>query len=106
MLEEKAKLMGGEIVYVSPITYKGSQYNHDTDTYVKIPLSQREKIIDWREVQRDLYSAFLYHNADVSFKHADRDKCIAEFENFIKLQDELIANMKAKNISYKNCFGF
>lgn len=106
LLEEKVKQMNGEIVYVNPITYKGSQYNHDTDTYVKIPLSQREKIIDGEKVQRDLYSAFLYHNADISFKHADRDKCIAEFNNFIKLQNELIANMKAKKISYKNCFGF
>ena len=106
LLEEKVKQMDGKIVYVNPITYKGSQYNHDTDTYVKIPLNQREKIIDGQKVQRDLYSAFLYHNADVSFKHADRDKCIAEFDNFIKLQNELIADMKAKKISYKNCFGF
>lgn len=106
LLEEKVKQMEGKIVYVNPITYKGSQYNHDTDTYVKIPLNQREKIIDGQKVQRDLYSAFLYHNADISFKHVDRDKCIAEFDNFIKLQNELIADMKAKKISYKNCFGF
>ena len=106
LLDEKVKQMDGKIVYVNPITYKGSQYNHDTDTYIKTPLSQREKIIDGQKVQRDLYSAFLYHNADISFKHADRDKCIAEFDNFIKLQNKLIADMKAKKISYKNCFGF
>lgn len=106
LFEEKVKLMGGMIVYISPIIYKGSQYNHDTDTYEKVPLNQREKIISGKKVQRDLYSAFLYHNADVKFEHTDRDKCIAEFENFVKMQDELIAKMKSENISYKNCFGF
>ena len=36
-----------------------------TDTYEKIPLSQREKKIGNRKVQRDLYSAFLIRNTDL-----------------------------------------
>ena len=30
------------------------------------------------------------NNTDINFKHTDRDKCITEFDNFIKFQNELI----------------
>ena len=83
-----------------------SQYNHVTDTYEKIPLSQREKEIGKRKVQRDLYSAFLIRNADLDFKHPDREKCEYEFEYFADMQDQLILKMKESGLSMRQCFGF
>ena len=88
------------------IENKASQYNHVTDAYEKIPLSQREKEIGNRKVQRDLYSAFLIRNADLDFKHPDREKCEYEFEDFANLQDQLILKMKESGLSMRQCFGF
>ena len=72
-----------------------------TDTYEKIPLSQREKEIGKRKVQRDLYSAFLIRNADLELKHPDREKCEYEFEHFADMQDELILKMKESGLSMR-----
>ena len=36
----------------------------------------------------------------------DRNKCIKLFDNFVKMQDELINEMKAAGVSYPACFGF
>ena len=73
-LERKVESVGGVYAEVDTKEFKASQYNHVTDTYEKIPLSQREKEIGNRKVQRDLYSAFLIRNADLDFKHPDREK--------------------------------
>ena len=55
---------------------------------------------------RDLYSAFLIRNADLDFKHPDREKCEYEFEHFANLQDQLILKMKESGLSMRQCFGF
>ena len=70
-LKRKAEAVGGVYAEVDTKEFKASQYNHVTDAYEKIPLSQREKEIGNRKVQRDLYSAFLIRNADLDFKHPD-----------------------------------
>ena len=105
-LEQKASAYGGSVTKIMTKDFRASQYDHSTDTYVKVPLSQREKIVDSHTVQRDLYSAFLILNADDTLKHPDKDKCICTFESFAKRQDELISEMKDNNISMKQCFGF
>ena len=105
-LKRKAEAVGGVYAEVDTKEFKASQYNHVTDTYEKIPLSQREKEIGNRKVQRDLYSAFLIRNADLDFKHPDREKCEYEFEYFAKLQDQLILKMKESGLSMRQCFGF
>lgn len=105
-LEQKASAYGGSLTKIATKDFRASQYDHSTDTYVKVPLSQREKVIDGHTVQRDLYSAFLILNADDTLKHPDRDKCIYTFESFVKRQDGLISEMKDNNISMKQCFGF
>ena len=76
-LKRKAEAVGGVYAEVDTKEFKASQYNHVTDTYEKIPLSQREKEIGNRKVQRDLYSAFLIRNADLDFKHPDREKNVS-----------------------------
>ena len=105
-LKRKAEAVGGVYAEVDTKEFKASQYNHVTDTYEKIPLSQREKEIGNRKVQRDLYSAFLIRNADLDFKHPDREKCEYEFEHFANLQDQLILKMKESGLSMRQCFGF
>ena len=105
-LKRKAEAVGGVYAEVDTKEFKASQYNHVTDAYEKIPLSQREKEIGKRKVQRDLYSAFLIRNADLDFKHPDREKCEYEFEYFAKMQDQLILKMKESGLSMRQCFGF
>ena len=105
-LERKVEAVGGVYAEVDTKEFKASQYNHVTDTYEKIPLSQREKEIGNRKVQRDLYSAFLIRNADLDFKHPDREKCEYEFEYFADMQDQLILKMKENGLSMRQCFGF
>ena len=105
-LKRKAEAVGGVYAEVDTKEFKASQYNHVTDTYEKIPLSQREKEIGKRKVQRDLYSAFLIRNADLDFKHPDREKCEYEFEYFADMQEQLILKMKESGLSMRQCFGF
>ena len=105
-LTRKVAAAGGVYAEVDTKEFKASQYNHVTDTYEKIPLSQREKKIGNRIVQRDLYSAFLIRNADLNFQHPDREKCEYEFEHFADMQDQLIQEMKESGLSMRQCFGF
>ena len=105
-LKRKAESSGGAYAEVNTQTFKASQYNHVTDECVKVPLSQRFKLIGNDSVQRDLYSAFLIKNADNTFEHPDRDKCICEFESFVVVHNETINHMKESKISMKQCFGF
>lgn len=106
ILKRKCEQYGGSYMEVNTTTFKASQYNHVTDTYERVSLSQREKQIGDYSVQRDLYSAFLIKNADSSLEHTDRDLCNYGFEHFINMQNERIAGMKASGISMKQCFGF
>ena len=85
--------------------YKASQYDHVLDEYIKSGLSQRFKKIGDYTVQRDLYSSFLQSCMD-TLEKPDRNKCIKLFDNFVKMQNELINEMKAAGISYPTCFGF
>ena len=47
------------MIDVSASKLKASQYDHASDTYEKVSLSDREKIIDGHMVQRDCYSSFV-----------------------------------------------
>lgn len=105
-LKQKAEAVGGGYAEVDTREFKASQYNHVTGNYEKIPLSQREKQIGGRIIQRDLYSAFLIHNADLELKHPDAEKCKYGFKRFADQQDQLIRNMKESGLSMRQCFGF
>ena len=69
-------------------------------------LSDRFKLIGNYLVQRDLYSAFLIFFTANTLDHPDRNKCFKYFEDFVKLQNKCIEQLKNNNISYKACFGF
>ena len=60
-LETRASQLGVDFEIISPKNVKPSQYNHITQTFEKKLLSTRVYDLsdDYRDVQRDLYSAFL-----------------------------------------------
>lgn len=106
ILTRKAEMYGGGVYKVRTKDFKASQYDHTTGECVKHKLVDRIKQIGGHTVQRDLYSAFLLRNSNTGLTAPDRDKCIYGFDDFLKMQDGLIDDMKQKNISMKWCFGF
>lgn len=106
ILDRKATLYGGGVYKVQTKDFKASQYDHVEDNYKKAELKDRSKYVGGYKVQRDLYSAYLLKNSNTKFDKPDREKCIYGFENFLKLQNNLICEMKKNNISMKQCFGF
>ena len=86
-------------------TFKASQYNHITDMYEKKKLSKRYNLIDGKWIQRDLYSAFLIMNADDTLEHADKNKCIDTYDQFVKNHDQCIEKLKKSNCKLPSSFG-
>ena len=106
ILERKAKALGGFLKKVNTKSFKASQYRHDTDTYERLPLSQRSKIINGHKVQRDLYSAFLIRNTNIDLKSVNRTRCETQFSNFATMSTNYISKLKNTGISYSAVFGF
>ncbi len=104
-LKQKCEQYGMIYLETDKWKYKASQYNHVLDDYIKTALSERFKNIGAITVQRDLYSAFLQSCMDTVEK-PDRKKCIQLFDNFVKMQNDLITEMKVSGKSYPACFGF
>lgn len=106
ILTRKAKAYGGGVWKVNTKKFKASQYDHVTGKCTKAGREIRSKTIGGHEVQRDLYSAFLIKSSNITFTEPDREKCNQGFERFCKMSDFLIADMKSRGISMKQCFGF
>ena len=103
-LEQKLEYFEIELEQINTQKMKASQYNHDTNTCIKIPLSQRGKIIDGQWVQRDLYSAYIVQNRKDK-ETVDRDKCKKGFKKFIKIQTRIIENLKKREEKFPKCMG-
>ena len=99
-------MYGGGLTKVDTKTFKASQYDHSTGIYTKVGLNKRDKFVNGQYVQRDLYSAFLLKNSNKTYTEPVRKTCKEGFERFLNLQNELISEMKANNITMKQCFGF
>ena len=106
ILEQKCKAYGATYKEVDTMKLRASQYNHDTDSYEKVPLGCREKVIGGQKVQRDLYSAFIIRYVNKNLSTVNKKKCKDNFDKFLKLQNVLIESMKTNHISMKQCFGF
>lgn len=105
ILQRKCSQYGLLYYEVDKWEYRASQYDHKTNTYTKIQLSQRFKVIEWNKVQRDLYSAFLL-SCRRNSKKPNRKKCKELFSHFVEMHDMLIHQMKTNGISRPACFGF
>ena len=106
MLGQKAARYGGSVKKADTMKFKASQYNHATNGYEKIPLSQRFREVGGHLVQRDLYSAYLLSNSQKNLKKPNRKKCAAGFGEFCRMMDEKISDMKENGVSMRQCFGF
>ena len=104
-LKQKCTQYGLLYLETDKWNYRASQYRHDHDNYQKTALSERFKIIAGCIVQRDLYSGFLQSCMETPEK-PDRNKCIKQFDNFVKMKEALITNMKESGKSFPSCFGF
>ena len=100
-IKRKVEANCGIVIDVSALKLKASQYNHASDTYAKMSLSDREKIIDGHMVQRDCYSSFVIFYATNENK-PDREGCLNGFEKFLVCQDKLIEEMIHDNFSNQN----
>ena len=105
-LKRKLVAAGGTYHEVNTVTFRASQYNHETDTYRKKKLSNRHCTIRGEWVQRDLYSAFLLMNSDRSLEHADRSRCIAAFDTFLQAHNTCISEIKNSGTKVPRSFGF
>lgn len=105
-LKRKAEQYDIPYFEINRNAYRASQLHHDTGEYIKPELSERFKVIDGHEVQRDLYSAFLICNTGDSLTAPDFEICTSSFPCFVEMHDTLIENMKKRGISMKQCFGF
>ena len=100
-IKRKVEANCGIVIDVSALKLKASQYDHASDTYVKMSLSDREKIIDGHMVQRDCYSSFVIFYA-TNENEPDREGCLNGFEKFLVCQDNLIEEMIHDNFSNQN----
>lgn len=106
ILKNKCEQYGAEYQEIETAAFKASQYRHDTGKYEKVPLSQREKTINGKTVQRDLYSAFLIQNSKATLDGPNRNKCKKKFDSFARRQKRKINQMKKNGIHNRQCFGF
>lgn len=87
-LESEVKSVGGTFTRAAKYDTRASQYNHQTDEYIKKSQSDRTarglKLngIDI-SIQRDLYSSFLLANMDIETKKIDKSMCDKGFDSFI-----------------------
>lgn len=103
ILTDKMNRYGGCVMDVNIHKYRASQYDHIIRKAVKIPLSCRVKEIGGYKVQRDLYSAFLLHNA-ADAETIDFDSCDKGFPDFLKKQEIVINTVKIRG-DITNNFG-
>lgn len=76
---------------VDSFRVKASQYDHSTGQCAKKRLCDRWGIVAGKQVQRDLYSAFLIaHVTGKELNTIDREACVADWMNFLKTQEEAL----------------
>ena len=111
ILESKLNQYGGQLNKINTYEFKASQYDHTDDTFTKHNRSERWHILsNGDKNQRDLYSAFLIMNCDISLEHCNREKCNETYSNFKVLQDKeierLYSDIRKGNCKNISSFGF
>jgi hypothetical protein len=83
--------------------FRASQYDHETDEYVKKPLSQRKHYHSrGRASPRDAYSAFLLYCTASGYESPDRGLCNDRFEEYMLAVTAMIAEYKEKGVKVRN----
>lgn len=94
ILKRKVIEAGGTFQEVNTFAMKASQYNHLSQTYTKKALSKRWTRLDGKDVQRDLYSAFLIKNTTPGLDRSDDQRCKDTYPAFLILHDKEIERLK------------
>lgn len=106
ILTYKSQFLEVPVSTINTKEFKASQYNHDTDEYVKKELKDRWTPIDGDYYQRDLYSAFLIQHSTDDLTHADRETCLKDFPNF-KIYHDKCVYLICRDVPLRpSCFGF
>ena len=100
-LETRASQLGIDLEIISPKNVKPSQYNHITQTFEKKSLSTRiyDLSNDYKDVQRDLYSAFLIGH--IENDHYQQKELEQDFPDFYQqMKDFLHQPIKTKRLAW------
>ena len=85
------------------LMFRASQYDHESDDYVKKKLSQRTHHHSrGRASPRDAYSAFLLWCHDTEYEKPDRGLCIIRFENYYDRVQAMVAEYKERGVRVLN----
>lgn len=96
ILKLKGESLGIPGVVKVPTTVKASQYNHQSDSYEKKTLAQRwNHMPDGRNIQRDMYSAFLLQHMLPDLSGFDREQLTNNYPQFVKYHDEVVEKLTA-----------
>lgn len=94
IINRKLSYYNCSINKINTIKARASQFNHIDGTYIKKSLSQRWAKVGNKDIQRDIYSAFLIMNINNDLSTFNIETCNAEFEHFCKLHDIEIERLK------------
>ena len=100
-LEKRASQLGISFEVISPKDVKPSQYNHITQTFEKKSLSTRiyDLSNEYKDVQRDLYSAFLIGH--IENDHYDQKQLEQDFPVFYQqMKDSLRQPIETKRLAW------
>lgn len=108
ILKKAVEEVGGSYILADTWSTRASQYNHQTNEYVKKDRSTR-----WNDnlyymgeevkIQRDLYSAFLLSNLDVKTKVISQRMCEIGFDDFVILHNYCLEHLdRSSNGAIKN----
>ena len=100
-LETRALQLGIDFEIISPKNVKPSQYNHITQTFEKKSLSARiyDLSNNYKDVQRDLYSAFLIGHIENG--HYQQKKLKQDFPDFYQqMKDFLQEPIETKRLAW------
>lgn len=93
-LGKKLRQHKGHLTKIETAKARASQYNHETETYTKKPLSQRWNTMkDGSKIQRDLYSAFLIQNVKLTLDSFNQKNLEKKYPNFKSLHDKEIQRL-------------
>lgn len=96
IIDHKLQYFNKNLVKINTQKARASQFNHKEDSYKKKKLSQRWNNFNGVKVQRDMYSAFLIMNINPDLETFNMQKCNDRFDNFLKLHDMEVCNLKGK----------
>ena len=97
ILEQKLKYFDQDLKKVDTTALRASQFDHVTGTYTKKELKDRWNQLNGRQVQRDLYSAFLIANTNEELNAVDTMQADQWYDRFLKLHDMEMERIKQSN---------